>query len=253
MKDLAIRALKEAGKILMENFGKANKVMVKGDRNLVTDVDLQVEKRIVELIKEKYPHHGILSEEQKEIKGSADYRWIIDPLDGTHNYIYGVDIFGISIALEYRGEVILGAIYIPKTDELYFAEKGGKAYVNGKRIRVSQRRLNQASMTFDSSLRLNPGTMLNNLGTLAKKVFNIRMFGSTVRELSFIAEGKLDLAVEYHDKPWDFVAGALLVEEAGGKVTDFSGKPWTPRSGRYIASNGVFHEEIIKILSNTSL
>lgn len=249
MKDLAIRAIREAGKILMDNFGRVDKVIIKGDRNLATNVDLEVEKRIIELIREKYPDHGILSEEQREIKGDADYRWIIDPLDGTHNYLYGIDIFGVSIALEYRGEIILGAIYIPKADELYFAEKGKKAYVNGKRIKVSRRKLNQASMIFDSGIRLNSRIMLENLVKLSRRVFNIRMFGSATRGLSFIAEGKLDLAVKYHDKPWDFAAGALIIEEAGGRVTDFYGRPWSLKSKHYIASNGVFHEEIVRLLN----
>jgi myo-inositol-1(or 4)-monophosphatase len=217
---------------------------------LVTNVDLEAERKIIDLIRKNYPDHIILSEESKQSKGKSEYRWIIDPLDGTHNYIRGIEIFGVSIALEYKGEVVLGVIYLPSNKQLYFTQKGEGSYLNGQKIKVSQRELKEASMSYDSSLRLDRGNvMLKNLNELTKQVFNVRMFGSTARSLSFVAEGKIDFSVEYHDRPWDFSAGALLVEEAGGRVTDIYGRVWSSRSRGYIASNGILHEEIIQIIN----
>jgi len=251
MKDTAIQATKEAGEVLIENFDKMKKIIVKKGGSLVSNVDLEAERKIIDLIKKNYPDHIILSEESKQLKGNSEYRWIIDPLDGTHNYVRGIEIFGVSIALEYKGEVILGVIYIPSSKQLYLAQKGEGSYLNGQRIKVSQRGLNEASMSYDSSFRLDRGNvMLKNLGELTKRVFNVRMFGSTARSLSFIAEGKIDFAVEYHDRPWDFSAGALIVEEAGGRVTDIYGRAWSSRSKGYIASNGILHDEIMQIISS---
>lgn len=248
MRELAIRAAKEAGKILIDNFGRIHKITKKSGRELVTNVDLEAQTTIISLIKEKYPHHSILSEESPAEENHSKYRWIIDPLDGTHNYIHKVGIFGVSIALEWEEEIILGVIFLPVTAELYVAEKGKGAYLNNERIAVSRRDLPQVSMVYDSSLQYNKEVMLTNLGKLADNVFNVRMFGSSARSLSFIANGQIDLQIEYHDKPWDFSAGALIVEEAGGKVTDLQGNPWTPQVDQYIASNSKIHQDILRIL-----
>jgi len=247
-KELAIKAAKEAGKILKYYFGRTVQVRTKGERSLVTDIDLKAEEKIVNLIKRDYPEDNILSEETKYQTFDSDFRWIIDPLDGTHNYIRGMENFGTSIALAYRDKVILGVIYLPMSDELYFAEKGKGAFLNQKRITVSRKDLDQATMVYDSTIRLNKGPMLKYLDRLVDEVFNIRMFGSTVRSLTYVAEGKADLEIEYNDKPWDFAAGLLLVEEAGGKATDLKGKRWTLNSKGYIASNGRIHSKVLKII-----
>jgi len=250
MKEVAIRAAKEAGEILVKNFGKVSKIKAKKEGGLVTNADLEAERKIINLIRKKYPGHSILSEENGKIKGDPEYRWIIDPLDGTHNYVRGIKIFGVSIALEHKGKVILGVIYIPFGNQLYLAQKGEGSYLNGKKIRVSQRKLKEASMIYDSSISLDREKIIvKNLEKLAKRVFNLRMFGSSARSLSYIAEGKVDFEVEYNDKPWDFSAGALIVEEAGGKVTDLHGRAWSPWTRGYIASNGKLHEEVLRIIS----
>jgi len=251
MEKIAIQAAKEAGKILTENFGKVSKINVKKRGDLVTNVDLEAEKKIISLIRKRYPEHSILSEESKQLKGSSEYRWIIDPLDGTHNYVRGIEIFGVSIALEYKEDVILGVIYIPFGNQLYFAQKGEGSYLNGKKIKVSERKIDQAFVVYDSSIKLDRGkTMLHNLEKLTKETFSLRMFGSSARSLSYAAEGKIDIVIDYHDRPWDFSAGALIVEEAGGKVTDMSGRPWSSRSRGYIASNGTLHKDITRILKS---
>jgi myo-inositol-1(or 4)-monophosphatase len=245
-KDTAITACKEVGKILLDNFGRPLKVTSKGDRDLVSNIDKACEKAVIDLIKKHYPQDGILSEESPEVSSSSGFRWIIDPIDGTHNFICNIDIFGTSLALEFKGEVVLGAINMPCTNELYLAQKGRGAYCNGKKISVSGKKLKEATLIYDSSMRLKKKEMLNCLDALVDDVFNVRMFGSTVRSLTFIAQGKADIEIEFNDKVWDFAAGLLLVEEAGGKCTDFQGKPWTTNTRAYVASNGIVHEGLLK-------
>jgi len=246
--NVAIRIAKETGKMLIDNFGKPVEFTAKKDGSLVTPIDLKAEKLLVDSIKENFPGDRILSEESEPKASDAAFKWIIDPLDGTHNYIRGVDVFGTSIALQYENEMVIGVIYLPVTKELYHAQKGKGAYWNGKRINVSKRDLNQATMIYDSSIRQNKKPMLAGLSKTIDKVFNIRMFGSTARSLSYIAEGKADLEIEFNDKLWDFAAGLLLVEEAGGKVTDFQGKKWGLHTRAYIASNGKVHEEVLRVM-----
>ncbi len=250
-KEVAIKAAKSAGKISMDNFSRPFKIKAKGDRDLVTDVDLKVQKEIVRIIKKSYPGDDILSEEKPTSSSKSEFRWIIDPIDGTHNFIKKIAIFGTSIALEYKGEVTLGVIYMPVTKELYLAEKGKGAYLNAKRIHVSKRALKESTIVYDSSIRYNRVPMLSCLGELAHKAFNVRMFGSTVRALSYLAEGKVDLEVEFNDKVWDFAAGLLLVEEAGGKATDFQGRPWKPKNAEYVASNGKIHKEVLSLIAKS--
>jgi myo-inositol-1(or 4)-monophosphatase len=250
-KELAIEAARAAGKILRENFGKVLKVKSKPDGSVVTDIDLKAEEKIVKLIKECYPEDNILSEETKYQTFGSDFRWVIDPLDGTHNFIRNIDIFGTSIALEFRREVVLGVIYMPITAELYVGQKGKGAHCNGNTISVSERSLKEATMVYDSIIRYNKKPMLGSLGNLVDKVFNVRMFGSTVRSLSYLAEGKVDLEIEYTDKAWDFAAGLLIVEEAGGKATDFQNRRWDTNTLGYVASNGMAHKEVLSELNKT--
>lgn len=247
-KRLAIGACKEIGQILLDNFGKAIKVKSKGDRDLVTDIDKRCDRLIIKLIKRNFPEDGILSEESPVHLSSSGFIWIIDPIDGTHNFIYNIEIFGTSIALEFRGKVVLGTIFMPCTKELYIAQKGKGAYCNGKRITVSKRKLREATLVYDSSIRCQKRQMLESLGELVDKTFNVRMFGSTVRSLTYLAEGKVDAEIEFNDKVWDFAAGLLLVEEARGEATDFQGKAWNTKTGGYIASNGILHRDILKIM-----
>ncbi|TRZ49378.1 MAG: inositol monophosphatase [Dehalococcoidia bacterium] len=248
-KEIAIKAAREAGAILLANFGRKIRIKSKGDRDLVTNVDKLAEKTIIQLIRKYFPEDGILSEETPRLTPSnSGFRWIIDPIDGTHNFIHRIAAFGTSIALEFKGEVILGVIYMPYTDELYIAQKGKGSFCNGKGIHVSERPLKEATLVYDSSIRFNKNEMLKGLGRLADKAFNMRMFGSTVRGLTYVAEGKAEAEIEFNDKLWDFAAGLLLVEEAGGRSTDCQGGAWNVKTGRYIASNAVVHEDILKLM-----
>lgn len=248
--NLAKDMAKEAGNFLLDNFGKISKIESKGDRNLATNLDREAEKMIVDEIKIKFPGHGILAEEGGSSGLDKDYIWIIDPLDGTHNFIRGIDIFGVSIGIIHKGVFIAGVIYMPVEKELYAAEKGSGAYKNDEKIYVSKAKiLKECSISFDSSIRYSPEIMLKTLGDLAKEVFNIRMLGSSVRVLSYVAEGKLDFVVEFHDRPWDFSGGVCIIEEAGGKLTDLKGKLLTHKTIGYIASNTVTHDAVQKIVS----
>jgi len=249
-KEIAILAAKRAGEVLKENFGKVKNIRSKGKTQLVSNVDLEAEKIIIETIKKYFPAHSILSEENPQLKPS-EYTWIIDPLDGTHNFVKNIPIFGTSIALGYKEEVILGVIYFPLDDRLYWAEKGKGAYFNGKRLEVSKRNLSEATCVYDSSIRYNPEEMSLVLKNLSTKIFNIRMFGSSAEHLTMLAEGKIELDIEFNDKPWDFASGALIVKEAGGEFTDFQGNPWNLKMPNYLASNGITHREVLEIIQKS--
>lgn len=246
-KNIAIKAAKQAGRVLSNRFGKIKNIRAKGDRDMVTDIDLSAEKIIKNNILRKFPKDNIISEENS-VKQKSGFTWIIDPLDGTHNYIHNIDIFGVSIALAYKERVVIGVIYVPQDSEFYFAQKNKGAYLNGKRISVSKRGIRESMLIFDSSIRYQKDIMLKGLGRLIDEVFNVRMLGSSVRGLTYIAEGKADVEVEYNDKLWDFAAGLLLIEEAGGRVSDLSGKKWNIRTRGYIASNGRIHNEILALI-----
>ncbi len=248
MLNLAITAANEAGKILLQNFGNIKNVNKKGERELVSNVDVLTENKIIEIIKSEYPEHNILCEESNWNDTESDYKWVIDPLDGTHNYIYGINIFGVSIALEYKGEIILGVVNIPSYDQVYWAEKDKGAYLNGDRISVSDRTIKNALAIFDSGLQVDTTRRTNFLSILAGKVFNTRMFGASTRHLTYIANGVADLVVEFGDRPWDFAAGGLILTEAGGMITQLDGSKWSIYVQGYIASNGKFHNEIIELL-----
>ncbi len=249
-KEVAVRAAGEAGKFLLDNFGRRVRAMVKGDRDLFSKIDLKAEEKIIRMITKNFPYDDILSEERVYKPVRSDFRWVIDPLDGTHNYIRSIAIFGTSIAVEYKGEVILGVIYMPVTEELYVGQKGHGAFCNGKRIHVSMKSLIKATIIYDSTLHVKKKDMIAGLNKLGDKIFNIRMFGSSVRSLSYIAEGKADGGVEFNDKPWDYAAGLLLVEEAGGKATGLQGKPWNTSMLGYVVSNGLIHKHILSIITS---
>ena len=247
-KETAIKAAKEAGKILMENFKKAMTIKDKGD-SLVSDIDLKSERKIIAIIKENFPEHSILSEEEGTEEKKSDYKWLIDPIDGTHNYIRGIPLFGISIALEYKKEIVLGVMYFPYNDELFIAEKGKGAYLNSKKIEVSKKNeLKKALMIFDGALHLRKKEKIEFLNKVIDSIFRARIFGVATVDLSFVATGKADFLVAFSTNPWDIAAGFLILEEAGGKITDFEGNKWSQYMHEFIASNGLLHEQILKTI-----
>lgn len=249
--NIAVDAAKEAGKFLKDNFGKISSIESKGDRNLATNLDKEAEKIILDKIKTNFPDHGIIAEEGGKENADRDYLWIIDPLDGTHNYIRNISVFGASIGVVHKNEFVAGVIYMPMDDELYVAEKNNGAYKNNSKISVSSSsNLKECSISFDSSIRYSPAVMLKTLDKLASQVFNVRMFGSSARHLSYVAEGKLDFCVEFHDRPWDFAGGVCIIEEAGGRLSTLKGEALTYKSIGYIASNGLLHDKVQEIVTS---
>ncbi|PKP62192.1 inositol monophosphatase [Candidatus Atribacteria bacterium HGW-Atribacteria-1] len=237
-----------AGSLLKSGFGGKIEFVKKADGSLVSPADKAAEKLIIGGLKKRFPSDSILSEESGRADCGGEFLWIIDPLDGTHNYIKGLDIFGTSIALCRGGVPALGVICMPMTNELFYAHKGGGAFLNGEKISVSDRSLKDATMFFDSSIARVPERNLMALERLHNKVFNIRMLGSTVAGLCHISAGRAELEVEFCDAVWDFAAGLLIVEEAGGAATELDGGVWGPDTVGYVVSNGRFHDKILDLI-----
>jgi len=241
-----------AGTLLKSGFGKNVEFKKKADGSLVSTADTAAEKLILAGLKKRFPSDSILSEESGRATRGNEFLWIIDPLDGTHNYIKGLDIFGTSIALCRGGSPAAGVICMPMTNELFYARKGGGAFLNGEKISVSDRKMKEATMFFDSSIARVPQRNLAVLEKLHSKVFNIRMLGSTVAGLCHIAAGRAELEVEFCDVIWDFAAGLLIVEEAGGAATELDGGVWGPDTVGYVVSNGQFHKKILEFIKNVT-
>jgi len=244
-KKIAVKAVKEAGKIIEKKFKGPNRVSYKKDSSVVTNIDFEAEKTIIKLIKKNFPSHNILAEEIGGRVGE-NYTWIIDPLDGTTNYISRMPFFSTSIALFYRRKPILGIIFNPISKEFYFAEKGRGAYLNGKRIKIGRKRI-----LLKSVLALGRGRAREDFIKLQKvlekaigKCHTFRIWGSTSLGLCYVASGRIDGYIDVGSKPWDYAAGILIVKEAGGRVTDFRGKEWEIKTKNVVASN----KEINKLL-----
>ena len=253
LKDIAVKAAKKAGKLLKENLNKEKKIEFKGAVDLVTELDRASEALIIDILKSGFPESGILTEEREEIVASNDYRWIVDPLDGTTNYAHSYPVFCVSIALEKKGEVILGVVYDPTSEELFVAEKGRGATLNGEEILVSKtsdlsRSLLSTGFPYD--IRTSPDNNLNFFASFAMKAQAIRRAGSAALDLCYVACGRFDGFWELKLKPWDVAAGNLMVTEAGGKVSDFAGAPLSLYAKETLASNGLLHEIMIDVLAN---
>ena len=249
--ELAIAAAKEAGRIQMEHFGHSHPVQYKGDFNPVTEIDKACDLAITRIILDAFPDHDILTEESPfEGKGSL-WKWIVDPLDGTTNYFHGFPFFAVSIGLEVEGEVKLGVVYHPALDELFHAEKGEGAYLNGKRIWVSRvDDLNKSFLCtgFPYDIRTHADFYLKYFRQFITRSFAIRRPGSAAIDLCYIAAGKFDGFWELKLHPWDVAAGGLMITEAGGRVTDFRGQPLNIYSEEILASNGLIHDQMLEVI-----
>lgn len=249
---IALKAALESGEILKKNFGKRYKIGHKGEIDLITEIDLKSEQRILKILKKEFPDHDILAEEGEGWDRKAEYRWIIDPLDGTTNYAHGFPCFSVSIALERKGKVILGLVYDPLREEVFTAKKGEGANLNKKRIMVSKtRRLSNALLAtgFAYDVRVSPENNLDHFSNFTLSAQGVRRAGSAALDLCYVAAGRFDGFWEMKLKPWDMAAGSLIVEEAGGKVTDFKGGVFNIFSMEILASNSKIHWEMVKILN----
>ena len=251
MKDLIIKAAREAGILLMDNFERGIRVEFKGKYDLVTEADRQSEALIAGLIRERFPEHDILAEEEDYGQFNSEYRWIIDPLDGTTNFAHGFPWFAVSIALEVRGRLTLGVVYNPYVGELYFAERGQGSFLNERRLQVSETRILERALLATGFAYDHKSCKANNYDYFArfqKEAQACRRPGVASLDLASVAAGRFDGFWEMKLKPWDLAAGILLVEESGGRVSDFDGNPMTLDSLECLASNVLIHEEMQRIL-----
>lgn len=241
----------KSGSLLKEKFNDTHKIQYKGDINIVTEADKMSEDLIIYEIKRNFPDHGILSEESPAITGTGKLRWIIDPLDGTTNYSHGYPVFCVSIALENDGVIVLGVIYDPMRKDMFVAVRGEGAYLNNKKIKVSSVRNISRSLLatgFPYDIRESKENNLDYFNAMAIKVQAIRRAGSAALDLAYLASGRFDGFWELKLKPWDTAAGCLMVEEAGGVISDISGKKWHLQSPSLLASNGLIHKQMIRVL-----
>jgi len=254
MLDVAIEAAKEAGKYLKHHMGKVQEVKQKDEHstNLVTEIDRQSEEKIIGKIKQHFPSHDILAEESGTAHSTASpYRWIIDPLDGTTNFTHSYPVYAVSIALAEREELILGVIYDPNFDELFTTERGCGAYLNGRKLHVTATAAVKNSLLatgFPYNVRENPYHAVEHFNNFLMEAQGIRRLGSAALDLAYVAAGRLDGFWEVHLNAWDMAAGALLIQEAGGRVTDFDGNTFKISESRIVASNGAIHDEMIRVL-----
>jgi myo-inositol-1(or 4)-monophosphatase len=248
---LAVAAAKEAGRIQMLYLGYSHPVEYKGEFNPVTEVDRLCEQAVIKMISDAFPKHNILAEESPFEEKGSPWKWIIDPLDGTINYFHGFPCFCASIGLEVEGEVKLGVVYVPTLNELFHAEKGKGAFLNGEQIVVSRiDRLNRSLLGtgFPYDVHKHADFYLRYFRQFLTKSFAVRRPGSAAIDLSYLAAGRFDGFWEFKLHAWDVAAASLMVTEAGGKVTDFQGRPFNIYSGETLASNGLIHEEMIQAM-----
>lgn len=243
---------KTAGEIILDGFGKQFSVELKGNqKNLVTEIDKKSEYEIIKFISGKFPTHSILAEERGELIKSSDYLWVIDPLDGTTNFAHGLPIFSVSIGVLFKDELIAGVVYDVMKDFVYSAEKGSGAYENNKKIFVSRNESIDRSLLvtgFPYNVAENPEQAFERFIALTKKARAVRRLGSAAIDFCYVAKGVFDGFWEVYLNPWDIAAGKLLVEEAGGNVTDFSGNQISIFNKTILASNGIIHSELVKSL-----
>jgi myo-inositol-1(or 4)-monophosphatase len=256
---VAINTAAKAGQWIKSKLGDFNSIDVKySPQDLVTEVDKGSEKMIRKLIMTHFPQHSFLGEEGVEPGpaasakalqnvSNAEYLWIVDPIDGTTNFIHGFPFYTVSIALAYKGEVIVGVVYDPSRDELFVAEKGKGAYVHGKKMQVSSDDMLSNSLIatgFPSDRNTALPINLKGVQLIAPKVRNIRVAGSAALHLAYVADGRLSGFWEIGLNSWDIAAGALLIQESGGKITDTAGKPYNLAVRNVIGSNWQIHDEL---------
>jgi myo-inositol-1(or 4)-monophosphatase len=248
--NIAVRAARQAGKLLLRYYGQvdAKSVSEKGRNDFVSEVDRAAEATIIDVIRKAYPHHAILAEESGETAGN-DFQWIIDPLDGTTNYLHSFPQFSVSIALRHRGQLESAVVYDPMREEMYTADRGGGAFLNDRRVRVTQRKdLHGALLGTGIPFRDQRfvDLYLAMMKTLIRDTAGIRRPGSAALDFAYLAAGRIDGFWELGLSPWDFAAGVLLVREAGGCVTDLAGGERFFETGNVVAGGLKVQQAILR-------
>jgi myo-inositol-1(or 4)-monophosphatase len=248
----AIEAVIRAGDIQMQYVDSGFQVSHKGTIDLVTEADVAVERMFRTMIADRFPDHTILAEEfgQDASTCGASHCWVFDPIDGTNNYAHGLPIFCSSLALEINGQGEIGAIYDPTRQELFVAERGGGAFLNGRPIHVSKAGSLVESMLvtgFPYDIHTRVPEIVGLFAEFVGRARAVRRLGSAALDLCYVAAGRMDGFWEQDLKPWDISAGTIIVEEAGGRVTDFAGEPYTSRRHQLLATNAAIHDEMLKV------
>lgn len=247
--DAVMAGAAEIKRFFNQSFTISNK---EGRNNLVTEADHASEKAIIDTIRKTYPDHFILTEESGELPQDSEYKWIVDPIDGTINFAHGIPINCVSIGIEKNGEIIMGMVYNPHMNELFFAEKGKGATLNGQPIRVSKETDAMKSCLVTGFpyiyLKMKNGP-LQVFERLINEGVPVRRLGSAAIDLCWVATGRFDGFYEHKLEAWDSAAGYLIVEEAGGKVTDFNGEKFSVYQHRILATNGLIHEQMLAIIN----
>jgi len=250
-KRVGLAAAYKAAEVLRMKLGRLKQISKKGARDLVTEADAGAESVIIDTLRAAFPHHGILAEESGADNGSAECCWIVDPLDGTTNFAHELGLFSTSIAYRERGELVLGIICSPMTDELFLAVRGGGAFLNGRPIRVSEVPTVSESLLvtgFPYNVDAIFSQMMARFAACLKVAQGIRRLGSAALDLCYVACGRFDAFWEQNLKPWDTAAGVVIAAEAGSVITDFSNSAFTPEKKEILASNGNIHPEMLSLL-----
>jgi myo-inositol-1(or 4)-monophosphatase len=242
----------KVSKVIIRDFGEIEKLQVsrKGPGDFVTKTDKKVEKIIIEELEKARPKYGFVAEESGERKNESEFNWIIDPIDGTSNFMHGIPHFAISIALEKNGEIISGIVCDPIKNEMFYAEKGRGAYLNNRRIRVSSRKnLEEVIGLYGCPpmLKVDGNEFFEQIKKASTQIHKLRNYGSAALDFTYVASGRADFAWYDHLNYWDYAAGKIILLEAGGTITDFSGKSFDKQKETFI-SNSYIHDEVLKIL-----
>ncbi len=252
MLNKVIYIAREAGEVLSSGFGKNFSIEYKTNlANLVTEFDKKSEKTIIDFIKKEFPTHSVLAEESGRHDSTSKYLWVIDPLDGTTNFAHGLPIFSVSIGVQKNGEMIYGVVYDVMRDAMYSAEKGSGAFCNGRKLSVSSNDdLHKSVLVtgFPYNVHENPDFAFERFNAFLRVARAVRRLGSAAIDMCYVAEGVFDGFWEVSLNAWDMAAGKLLIEEAGGIVTDFQGKPMNIFDKQILASNGKVHSAMIDTL-----
>lgn len=254
LKSTLIRATEAGARVMQGFFGGNFKISNKeGINNLVTEADYASEKAIFEIIRADFPDHFLLSEEAGAMVTDSNVKWIIDPIDGTVNFAHGIPICCVSIGVEQDGQMIMGAVYNPFINEFYFAQKGFGATLNDNLIKVSgEIELGKACLVtgFPYTYLNQPNGPLDVFSRLIRSGIPVRRLGSAAMDLCWVAAGRFDGFYEHKLQAWDSAAGFLIVEEAGGKVSDFTGKRYSPYQPHIVATNGAIHQELLRCIND---
>ncbi|OPY13004.1 MAG: Inositol-1-monophosphatase [Syntrophus sp. PtaB.Bin001] len=252
--EFAVQTAREAGLLLKDRLNAPHKIDYKGAINLVTETDRMSEALILERLQQRFPNHSILTEESAESDKDSDFRWIIDPLDGTTNYAHGYPVFCVSIALEHKKRIIVGVVYNPMMDELFLAERGRGSWLNDRRIQVSETAdLSQSLIAtgFPYDIRESKINNLDHFNSMVKQVQAIRRAGSAALDMAYVAAGRFDGFWELKLMPWDTAAASLLILEAGGSISNLYGHEFSLKAPHVLASNGKIHQSLIQALQKT--